>query len=218
MKVYLKRKKRRINMKKNYYQEQKLANIIIELAISLLFLFTFIEIIITFDKTSNLVGGPVLLIIDLVVLLCIGLIPLFDSIGKIKGRHICSTVLKNGKKVSGTITKLYKNEEDSRDGYLSHFYVRIKYKDPEKKKDKEFKTKRLSFNPYRKLKSNKCNVYVYNDKVVATDFEFVESGEKGKYSEDEPKTPILSDIQIITLIVTICIIVFGFILLFIKLK
>ena len=205
-------------MKKNYYQEQKLSSIIIELVISLLFLFTFVEILFTFDKTVDIVGGVTILIVDLIVLLCIGLIPLFDSIGKIKGRHICSNVLNNGKKVSGTIVKLYKNEEDSTDGNISHFYVRIKYKDPKTKKDKEFKTKKLSFNPYRKLKTNKCSVYLLDDKAVATDFEFVESGEKGKYQDEEPKAPILNDAQIITLLVTVCVIIFGIVLLFIQLK
>ena len=205
-------------MKKNYYQEQKLPNIIIELFISILFLFTFIDIVLTFEKTSNLVGGPFILVIDLIILLCIGLIPLFDSIGKMKGRHICSTILKNGEKVSGTITKLYKNDEEGADGYISHFYVRIKYKDPKTKKEKEFKTKKLSFNPYRKLKNDKCSVYLYDGKAVATDFEFIESGEKAKHADEEPHAAILSDIQIIAFVVTTCVIVLGIILLVLKLK
>ena len=39
-----------------------------------------------------------------------------------------------------------------------------------------------------------------------------------KYKEDEPKASILNDAQIITLIVTVCVIVFGIVLLFLQLK
>ena len=108
-------------------------------------------------------------IIIYVLLIIFVLYGIFKNIKKIK-KH--DDILEKGLKVHGVIVK---PEKEIISEYHSipetNYYLYVKYIDPKTNQEVEFKTEKLSFNPFKKIKSNTCNVYIYDGTVIAEDFE-----------------------------------------------
>lgn len=94
-------------------------------------------------------------------------------------------LLEKGIKVPGTIISPIKEVNQISDYGEIDYYLRIKYLDPKTNQEVEFKTDILSVNPYKCLKSNKCNVYIFDDKVIAEDFEFTKKKEELFFKDED---------------------------------
>ena len=76
-----------------------------------------------------------------------------------------------GIKIPAVIKEIIMKEDSTEYGISKSYFLLIKYIDPNTNQEVEFKTDELAINPYNKLKSYNCNVYIYGDNRIAEDFE-----------------------------------------------
>ena len=93
------------------------------------------------------------------------------------------------------------------------YYLYVKYVDPKTNQETEFKTDFLAFNPYKKIKSTKCNVYIYNDMVIAEDFEFAKNKNERIFKLKDTQIQVLEknlliDLAIIMVVIAIVIFIY----------
>ena len=150
-------------MKKDSYEYNSKVYIVLSILFIVFFAFSIIHSIIT--KNINILET---------VLYIAAIIFVIIFIDKTKNKQKkYKEVLEKGIKVPGVIVRPEKERiPDSEAVYEDSYYLYVKYIDPKTNQEVEFKTEKLAFNPFKKLKSTKCNVYIYNDKVIAEDFEF----------------------------------------------
>ncbi len=118
-------------------------------------------------------------------------------------------VLEKGIKVPGKIVKPEKEVIPDGDGGETNYYLYVKYVNPKTNKEVIFKTDKLGFNPFKRIKSTSCNVYIYNDRVVAEDFEFTKNRSERIFKTPNAVIPQKEGIVIllaITLLITAVII------------
>ena len=148
------------------------------------------------------------LIIDIIIVIIIISIiyAIYDKNKKYK------EIIKKGIKVPGLILRPEK-ETIYGESIETNYYLYVKYIDPKTNQEREFKTDNLSFNPYKKIKSTKCNVYIYNDTVIAEDFEFVKNKNERIFKLKDTENQILDrniliDLAIIMVVIAIIIIIY----------
>ena len=121
-------------------------------------------------------------------------------------------IIKKGIKVPGLILRP-DYEMAFVDDIKPSYYLYVKYVDPKTNQEKEFKTDCLSFNPYKKIKSTKCNVYIYNDTVIAEDFEFAKNKNERIFKLNDTESQVLEknlliDLAIIMVVIAIVIFIY----------
>ena len=127
--------------------------------------------------------------------------------GKIK---IHDEVLKKGMKIPGVIIRPEQEITYNEDGFKEkHYYLYVKYVDSKTNEEKEFKTEELVFNPFKKLKSNKCNVYIYNETIIAEDFEIAKNKEERVFEDNNNFKPEkeIKKVDLITVLAIIMIVI-----------
>jgi len=95
------------------------------------------------------------------------------------------TVIEKGIKVPGVIVKPEKVYDSVSEYGGYDYYLYIKYIDPNTNQEVEFKTERLAINPFKSIKSANCMVYIYEDKVIAEDFELTNNKDECIYRNQE---------------------------------
>lgn len=159
-------------MKKSIYYERGSKTIPISIISTILytiFLLFIIYLTITNNKPINIKD-----ILSTIFFLVIELLLILNLINNINNIRTYKIVLEKGIKIPGTIIRPEKKIISTGiDSYAEEiaYYLIIKYIDPNTKKEVEFKTDRLSINPYKRIKSTNCNIYIYNDIIIAEDFE-----------------------------------------------
>ena len=90
--------------------------------------------------------------------------------------------------------------------------------DPKTNQEVELRTEKLAFNPFKRIKSNKCNVYIYDNKAIAEDFELANNKEERFFKEtdgvisklEKKEMKILVVLAIILLIVGTIVLICSF--------
>ena len=100
-----------------------------------------------------------------------------------KKQNTFKDVMEKGIKVPGVIVRPEKEKTYDTEGSETSYYLYIKYIDPKTNQLVEFKTDKLSFNPFKRIKSTNCNVYIYNDIVLAEDFELTNDKSESIFQE-----------------------------------
>lgn len=187
--------------KKSYNYNNSKIFIVVLILIMVLSLYRIISSIIT----SNFSSGQIVDIIIIIIIIST-IYTIYNKNKKYK------EIIKKGIIVPGLIVRPdyeWAFEDDIKPSY----YLYVKYMDPKTNQEKEFKTDNLSFNPYKKIKSTKCNVYIYNDTVIAEDFEFVKNKNERIFKLKDTKNQILDrniliDLAIIMVVISIIIIIY----------
>lgn len=187
--------------KKSYNYNNSKIFIVVLILIMVLSLYRIISSIIT----SNFSSGQIVDIIIIIIIIST-IYTIYNKNKKYK------EIIKKGIIVPGLIVRPdyeWAFEDDIKPSY----YLYVKYMDPKTNQEKEFKTDNLSFNPYKKIKSTKCNVYIYNDTVIAEDFEFVKNKNERIFKLKDTEKQILDrniliDLAIIMVVIAIIIIIY----------
>lgn len=148
------------------------------------------------------------LIIDIIIIIIIisNIYTIYNKNKKYK------EIIKKGIVVPGLIIRPdYEWEFD--DDIKPSYYLYVKYVDPKTNQETEFKTDFLAFNPYKKIKSTKCNVYIYNDMVIAEDFEFAKNKNERIFKLKDTQIQVLEknlliDLAIIMVVIAIVIFIY----------
>lgn len=137
--------------------------------------------------------NPMLMVVTIFLLILIGSIVglkgFFDTQKKYK------TIKEKGTKVDGFIEtpyEEYKTDMFGRTNY--HYYLLVKYKNPETNQEVEYKTPRLGFNPFRYIKSQKCSVYLYNNEKYVSDYDYAEKAEDSLWHTNVADNEFVSDL------------------------
>ncbi len=147
---------------------------------------------------------------ELVVFTLLSILTIYDSYKIIKKIKIHDEVLKKGMKIPGVIIRPEQEITYNEDGFKEkHYYLYVKYVDSKTNEEKEFKTEELAFNPFKKLKSNKCNVYIYNETIIAEDFEIAKNKEERVFEENNNFKPEkeIKKVDLITVLAIIMIVI-----------
>ena len=173
-------------MKKNIYRYFKFKRImlpinIVGLVLNVLFMVVWtIKLVQRHNPINKGIISTYLFFIVLLIIILIFIINYIESIKKY------NETVEKGKKVPGTIKEIIETEDPAAtDGPHIVYCLLIKYKDPNTNEEIEYKTPILGINPYRKLKSNKCNVYLYNGEILPEDFELTNNIEECYFKEPE---------------------------------
>ena len=187
--------------KKSYNYNNSKIFIVVLILIMVLSLYRIISSIITSSYSLEL-------IIDIIIIIIIisTIYTIYNKNKKYK------EIIKKGIIVPGLIVRP-DYEMAFVDDIKPSYYLYVKYVDPKTNQEKEFKTDCLSFNPYKKIKSTKCNVYIYNDMVIAEDFEFVKNKNERIFKLKDTEKQILDrniliDLAIIMVVIAIIIIIY----------
>ena len=143
--------------KKSYNYNNSKIFIVVLILLMVLSLYRIISSIIT----SNFSSGQIVDIIIIIIIIST-IYTIYNKNKKYK------EIIKKGIIVPGLIVRPdyeWAFEDDIKPSY----YLYVKYMDPKTNQEKEFKTDNLSFNPYKKIKSTKCNVYIYNGSIGKQD-------------------------------------------------
>ena len=187
--------------KKSYNYNNSKIFIVVLILIMVLSLYRIISSIITSSYSLEL-------IIDIIIIIIIisTIYTIYNKNKKYK------EIIKKGIIVPGLIVRPG-YEWAFVDDIKPSYYLYVKYVDPKTNQEKEFKTDCLSFNPYKKIKSTKCNVYIYNDMVIAEDSEFVKNKNERIFKLKDTEKQILDrniliDLAIIMVVIAIIIIIY----------
>lgn len=164
-------------MRKSIYKSQNNKTIPILIIIILLLLSIVMPTFIDMIENSNITIGKVLIavFISLIELLLIVLL-----IKNIKDKLTYRKMLKTNKKLPGKIepvTEIVNNKKT--------YYLQVHFINPVVGVPTEFKSPKLSINPYTSFKSDKCNIYFLNGRVIAEDFELTNNPEESVFKEKE---------------------------------
>ena len=190
--------------KKIYYNPDKS---VIPISIFSTIAFTiFIIALLIFRITSNKPFQPleVLIYIFPLIMEYLLIVNLKDNIEDVK-KH--EEKLKKCIKVPGIIVKPITEWRSSTEAKYRVYFLMIKYTVPRTNQEKEIKTDMLTINPYKKIKSNKCSVYLLDDEVMVEDIELTKNKNecifKGAMSKEDKK--YLKTLKILLIIaLTIC--------------
>ena len=187
--------------KKSYNYNNSKIFIVVLILIMVLSLYRIISSIITSSYSLELIVDIIIIIIIISTIYTI-----YNKNKKYK------EIIKKGIIVPGLIVRP-DYEMAFVDDIKPSYYLYVKYVDPKTNQEKEFKTDCLSFNPYKKIKSTKCNVYIYNDMVIAEDFEFVKNKNERIFKLKDTEKQILDrniliDLAIIMVVIAIIIIIY----------
>ena len=187
--------------KKSYNYNNSKIFIVVLILIMVLSLYRIISSIITSSYSLELIVDIIIIIIIISTIYTI-----YNKNKKYK------EIIKKGIIVPGLIVRP-DYEMAFVDDIKPSYYLYVKYVDPKTSQEKEFKTDNLSFNPYKKIKSTKCNVYIYNDTVIAEDFEFAKNKNERIFKLKDTENQILDrniliDLAIIMVVIAIIIIIY----------
>ena len=164
-------------MKKKIYYNPNKSVIPIDIFCTITFT-VFMIIIIILRVVANKPIQPIEIFL-LVVLLIIEYLLIINLKTNIEDVKKHEEKLKKSIKVPGTIVKPITewrtpNTEFGGAKYSVYFLI-IKYVDPRTNQEIEFKTDMISIDPYKKIKSSKCNVYILDDEVMVEDIELTKN-------------------------------------------
>lgn len=163
-------------MRRSIYISQ--SNTIISTLVIIILLLACIKIPTIINMVSNGISvGKMILVI---VILLIQILLIILLIKNIKDRITYSKMLKTNKKLPGKIepvTEIVNNKKT--------YYLQVHFKNPVVGVPTEFKSSKLSINPYKSFKSDKCNIYFLNGRAIAEDFELTDNPEESIFKDKE---------------------------------
>ena len=177
----------------------------------ILILIIIVTIFLVIHLVKGFIGSEELSTSEIITYIIIIVLGIISSFKLKKENDTYNEIIEQGKRVSGTIIKPIKEmTPDSDAGYNTEYYLIVKYLDPNTNQELEFKTDQLSFNPFKKLQSNRCSVYILGDKITASDFEFTSKKEECIFKDQEEGPPknMKIDFLFILIIMIILIVLF----------
>lgn len=162
-----------------YESSSNLLSIRLLIAIGILLEISFITFIIKDHSLGNLFPAIIVLL-----LILFGFYELKEMTSQ---KKYDKEAIEKGTKVKGIIDSPIVRIDTYQESVKNKkYYLLIKYKDPNTKKEVEFTTPELNFNPYSQLASQECSVYVYEDNIYVTDFIGVKNKGEGIWEKDNP--------------------------------
>ena len=161
---------------KSIYKSQN--NKIIPTLIIVILLLAIPKIYLIINMVNNTITIGKTIIVILILFIQILLIVLL--VKNIKDKKKYKEVITKGKKLKGKIEPIVEKVNNK-----EYYYLQIHFINPVVGVPTEFKTKRISVNPYTSFKSDKCNIYFYKGAVIAEDFELTDNPKESIFKEKE---------------------------------
>lgn len=185
-------------MKKESYYIKRSIIIIFWTLLTALFVYRFVI------EASN--NSDILELIKSSIMIMFGIYEIINTISIIITHK---ETIEKGIKVPGVIVRPEKQKTFDGETWETNYYLYVKYVDPKTNQEIEFKTEELAFNPFKKLKSSKCNVYINNDIVIAEDFEFTKNKNERVFQQNDMVNPKAEkkSVNLLTVLAVIAIVI-----------